>query len=270
MPLLQTVKKRRSVRTFDGTPLKNEDLETLLAFAETADSPYGIPVSWKTLDAKKENLSCPVIVGTELYLAGKIRRAQHAEEAFGWTMKRVVLFAEEMGLGTTWIAGTFDRAAFEKAAGLAENEAMPCVTPLGYPAEKMSLREGLMRKGVKADTRLPFETLFFRDGFAAPLTPEGAGPLKTAFECVRLAPSAVNKQPWRAVVCGEIIHFYEKRRAPGNAPKWDIQKVDLGIAMCHFSLALKEAGIGQCFSVADPGIPTPPDTSYIATFTVEA
>jgi len=38
---------------------------------------------------------------------------------------------------------------------------MPCVSPLGYPAEKMSLRETLMRKGIQADKRMDFDRLFF-------------------------------------------------------------------------------------------------------------
>ncbi|MBQ2348800.1 MAG: nitroreductase, partial [Clostridia bacterium] len=30
-------------------------------------------------------------------------------------------------------------------------------------------------------------------------------------EAVRLSPSAVNKQPWRAVVSGSEVYFYESR-----------------------------------------------------------
>ena len=39
---------------------------------------------------------------------------------------------------------------------LPDAEVMPCVSPLRYPAEKMSLRETMMRKGVMADSRLDF------------------------------------------------------------------------------------------------------------------
>ena len=90
-----------------------------------------------------------------------MQRLPHAEEAFGYVFERVVLFTEAKGIGTTWIGGTMDRGAFERAMGLEEGEVMPCVSPLGYPARKMSLRETMMRKGVKADSRLPFEALFF-------------------------------------------------------------------------------------------------------------
>ena len=85
-----------------------------------------------------------------------------------------------------------DRKAFERAMHLSENEVMPCVSPLGYTAKKMSLRETMMRKGVKADSRLNDEKLFFDGAFDKPLAAENAGNLQLALEMVRLAPSAVN------------------------------------------------------------------------------
>jgi nitroreductase len=58
----------------------------------------------------------------------------------------------------------------------------------------------MMRKGVKADSRLPFEELFFDGGFDKPLTKDTAGELAQVLELVRLAPSAINKQPWAFIV----------------------------------------------------------------------
>ena len=81
-----------------------------------------------------------------------------------------------------------DRKAFERAMLLSENEVMPCVSPLGYPAKKMALRETMMRKGVKADSRLDFEKLFFDGSFETPLPAQNAGELYLPFEMVRLAP----------------------------------------------------------------------------------
>ncbi len=265
---LASIRSRRSVRTFDGKPLCPEDAEKVMGFAKTADNPYAIPVSWKLLDAKKDGLKCPVIAGTDTYIAGKMRVLPHSEEAFGYSFERIVLYAESLGLGTTWIAGTMDRDAFEKAMELEEGEIMPCVSPLGYPASKMSLREKLMRKGVRADSRMEFGKLFFNGNFSNPLTEDKAGVLKEAFEAVRLGPSAVNKQPWRAVLCEDKVHFYEFP-TPGyvSGSGWDLQKIDLGIALCHFVLAAKECGIETVFEQADPGIGTGDRLQYIASYT---
>ena len=269
MTTMDHIRGRRSVRTFSGEPLRQEDAQKITAFAETADNPYGLPITWTLLDTKTTGLSSPVIVGEDTYIAGKMRRAPHAEEAFGYSFEQIVLFAESIGLGTTWIAGTMDRSAFEKAVSLQPDEVMPCVSPLGYPAPKLSVREALMRKGVKADSRFPFSALFFDGSFDCPLSAENAGKWQTALEAVRLAPSAANKQPWRAVICGDRVHFYEKRGAVRVAVDWDIQRIDMGIALCHFALAAKECELPISFRLEDPGLTAPENTIYIASYVIE-
>lgn len=264
MNTTEMILKRRSVRTFSGSP-RQEDVDKIMAFAATAENPYGLPIEWKVLSAKGDRLSSAVIVGTDTFIAGKMKKAPHAEEAFGYAFERVLLCAEALGLGCTWIAGTMGRSAFERAMALGEGEVMPCVSPLGVPSEKMSLRETMMRKGIHADSRFDFDALFFSGSFDTPLSPEKAGDLREPLELVRRAPSAVNKQPWRAVVVDGAVHFYEKRsKGYVNDAGWDLQKVDMGIALCHFAMGLEAQGKQSSLTVADPGIAMPPETYYIA------
>ena len=265
MKISEVIRKRRSVRSFDGSQLREIDAMAIMKFAEKAENPYGIPVTWKLLDAGKYGLSSPVIVGTDTFIAGKMRRVRYAEEAFGYSFEKIVLFAESIGVGTTWIAGTMNRDAFERAMEVAEGEVMPCVSPVGYAANKMSFRETMMRKGIKADSRNGFEELFFDGSFNTPLTEEKAGALKGALEAMRLAPSAVNRQPWRVVVSGDKAHFYKKQsKGFVSADGWDIQKIDIGIALCHFELAANESGIDVTLETADPALPSGDDTHYVA------
>lgn len=141
------------------------------------------------------------------------------------------------------------------------------MSPIGYPAQKMSLKEGLMRKGVKADSRDPFASLFYDGTFDVPLTPEKAGSLAGPLEMVRWAPSAVNKQPWRAVAGENAVHFYLKHnKGFVSDAVGDMQKVDMGIALCHFALAAKEGGLDARFHIGDPGIKTENDVEYIASY----
>lgn len=267
--MLEAIKRRRSVRTFDGTALRKEDAQKIMDFAESVKNPYGIPITWKLLDAAKDDLNSPVIVGTDMYIAGKMRRVPHAEEAFGYSFEKIVLFAESIGVGTTWIAGTMDRRAFERAMALENGEVMPCVSPLGYPAKKMSLRETMMRKGIKADSRLDFGELFFDGSFDKPLTEENAGKIKEALKAVRLAPSAVNKQPWRVIKEGNKVHFYEKRnRGYVSDSDWDLQKIDMGIALCHFSIAAKECGSTAHLYLEEKS-PNVDGLVYIASFSID-
>ena len=225
--------------------------------------------------------------------ASQIAKIPCADVAFGYSFERLVLYAWSMGIGTTWIGGTMKRELFEKAAGLKEGEMMPCVSPLGYPAKKKSVRETMMRKGVGADNRMPAEKLFFDGGFDKPLSGTGQRDIADLIEVVRWAPSAVNKQPWRIVrETDSLYHFYEKKWAPSavNKQPWrivretdslyhfyekkdkgyvseatgDLQKIDVGIALCHFMMGLEEQGKTATVVVSDPGIHIPNEVEYIA------
>ena len=118
MNMLDLVKSRRSVRTFDGHSLSREHAEKIMEYAKDADNPYDLPITWRILSATKHGLSSPVIVGTDAYMAGKMRRVPHAEEAFGFSFEKIVLYAQSLGVGTTWIAGTMKRSAFENLSSI--------------------------------------------------------------------------------------------------------------------------------------------------------
>lgn len=122
----------------------------------------------------------------------------------------------------------------------------------------------MMRKGVGADHRLPPEKLFFSGSFDNPL--DVGGDISELMEMVRWAPSAVNKQPWRIVVCGDKYHFYEKKDKGYISEKTgDLQKIDIGIALCHFIMGMEEQGKTPVVTVDDPRIRIPENTEYIAT-----
>ena len=268
--LLKTIKGRKSVRTFDGRPVSAEDREKLEQYIATITNPFGIPVRFVLLDAKEHGLSSPVLSGETLYAAGIVPKLPNADTAFGYAFEKLVLYAWSLGIGTTWIGGTMKRDVFERAAGLGEGEMMPCVSPLGYPAKKRSIKETVMRKGVGADTRLPAEKIFFDGEWDKPLPAEKQAAIGDLAEMVRWAPSAVNKQPWRAVVCGERVHFYEKRsRGYVSDNGWDLQKIDMGIALCHFELAAKDCGFTAAFEISTPEIPVRDNLQYIASYVLK-
>ena len=269
MGISEIIGKRKSVRTY-SSDIDESTKRDILAFASSAFEPYGMDIEYRLLDAKEHGLSSPVLVGEKTYIAGKLRRAPHAEEAFGFSFENVILHAQSLGVGTVWIAGTMDRKAFEKAMELSQGEVMPCMSPLGIPAEKRSLRDGIMRKTIGADDRLEPGSIVFEGAFGAPLDMSAAGELSGVFEAVRWAPSAVNKQPWRMIVKDGAVHFYEKKnKGFVDASGWDLQKVDLGIALCHFYYAAQEKQIKTRFVISDPGIEVPQYTDYTASFILE-
>ncbi len=268
--IIHHISQRRSVRTYDGRELDASIRAQLMTFARSISNPFDVPVEFKLLDAAEHGLVCPVAVGTELFVGAKIKDIPMANLAFGYSFETFVLYAQSLGLGTVWLGGTMNRPAFEKAMELTPDEMMPCATAIGYTAAKMSMREIMMRKGVKADERLPFEELFFDGSFASPLSKENAGHFAEALEMVRLAPSAVNKQPWRVIIADGRAHFYLKRsKGFTHDGKLDMQMVDMGIALCHFELSAREIGHTPVFAVCEPDTIAAEGLEYIASYTLE-
>ncbi|MBR6396653.1 MAG: nitroreductase family protein [Lachnospiraceae bacterium] len=266
MSFLNDVKTRRSVRTFDGNDVEPEVLKDLEEFAAKIENPYGIPVRFKFLNAKEYGLSSPVLSGEKLYVSAMMKKGEHAEEAYGYSFEALLVHAHKLGLGTVWIGGTMPRDKFEKASDLTEGELMPCVSPLGKAADKMGVKEVLMRKGVGADKRFDFGDLFFKGDFETPLSENDARKcgIYEALEAVRWAPSAVNKQPWRIVVCGNVAHVYEKHDKGYINENYDLQKIDIGIALYRLEQGILDAGKTPKFVCKDPGIIIPSQTDYVA------
>lgn len=228
---------------------------------EKIHNPYGVPITFMIFNKEENGLSSPVITGEVCYVFGKVKRTEHFEVAFGYSFEQLILYAWSLGIGTTWIGGTMNREVFEKVADLAEDEVLPIVTPLGYPAKDKAEVDRKLRESVHGDERLRMEELFFEKDFSTPVHAERK---EEWMEAVRWSPSAANMQPCRVVVDGNHHHFYLKRTMDyvPSAP-WDVQKIDVGIALYHFI-----AVTGGTFSIADPGIKTTDDTVYIATVTV--
>ncbi|MBQ7688420.1 MAG: nitroreductase family protein [Clostridia bacterium] len=254
------------MRSFNGSPLGEKDKHAMQAYIDAQKNPFGVPIVFRLLEAKAYGLSSPVIVGEDTYLAAKVSTKQkYYEIAFGYSFEAACLYAQSLGLGTVMLAASLSRTAFETAMELGENEVLPLASPIGYPAEKKSIREALMRKALKADERISFEALFFKNDFSVPLRKSDAGVFSEALEMARRAPSAANKQPWRAVVQDDTVHFYENKTMK-ESTLGDVQKVDIGIALSHFDLTMQEEGHSGKFIESDPHLETPENHIYIVSY----
>ena len=262
--LSELIRTRKSVRSFDGRELQRKDLDKLRMYASEIENPFGIPVEFVFLDAGMYGLSSPVISGEKYYVMGKVAKKPYADVAFGFAFEKLVLYAWSLGIGTTWIGGTMKRSAFEKAAGLKKGFMMPCISPLGYPSGKRSLQETVMRKAIGADSRMEAGKLFFEGNFSTPVSGPEKEKIEDLIEMVRWSPSAVNKQPWRILYKDGLYHFYEKKdRGYQNESTGDLQKIDVGIALCHFVMGAEERGLKAEAAISDPGVPTSSDMEYI-------
>ncbi len=266
------VKKRYSVRTFDKKPVEKELKEKLLAYADNLQNPLGPKIKIQYIDKELapngEKLGTyGIIKDANLYMGVTVPNEEYALEALGYEFEHLVLYATSLGLGTCWLGGTFNRSAFSSAMKIDANDIFPILSPLGYPAEKKSITEQIMRRTVKASGRFEWNKLFFKDNFEKTLSVEEAGDYVFPLEMLRLAPSAVNKQPWRVVMTDKEIHFFEERSVESG--HIDMHRIDVGIAVCHFHLASLESGKAGHFERKVPDFPVPTGMTYIASWIMD-
>ena len=264
----KTVKTRYSVRTYKDQPIPAETVAKLQSYISTLSNPFGASVTFAMLESKTADNSDKLgtygmITGAKEYFGASVTSSDLSLEGLGYEFEELVLYAASLGLGTCWLGGTFNRGEFAKALAVKENDLLPAISPVGYPA-KRNLKETLVRKSIKADKRKPWDVLFFDESFAAPLLEEDAGAYAFPLEMTLLGPSASNKQPWRIVRIGNIYHFYEDK-AQGYSDRlgFDVQKIDMGIAACHFQLAAREKDLaGRFEKLTAPSIDTPANMLY--------
>lgn len=269
IPIVETIQKRHSVRTYEDKPLLPQDRDILLHQMEQLQNPFGVPVKKhmidKKLDAEGEKLGTyGVIRGASTFLGVSIPDTELAPVAAGYEFENLILFATNMGLGTVWLAATFNREGFATAMDIGTNELFPAISPVGYAAAKRSISESLMRATMKSSARKDWDKLFFQEDFLRPLTPAAAGDYSVPLEMVRLAPSAKNAQPWRIRKAGNAYHFYAAYKDGISSGEKMIKQVDLGIALSHFHQTAMEQGLTGAFQkLPQEDVKLPDNTHYI-------
>ncbi|HAM63672.1 MAG TPA: nitroreductase [Erysipelotrichaceae bacterium] len=248
--IIETMKIRTSVRTYDGQAIAADTLEKLNERLRTINATTTIKARFilgemKDTDgnAVKKLGTYGVITGARTYLVGIIDQSETDAVQFGYLFESIVLYATQLGLGTCWLGGTFNQEDFKKIVRLGESEKIVIVSPVGYRKDRATLMEGIMRTMVKANNRKPWTELFFNQDKTQTLDEEGAGGYAIPLEMVRLAPSASNKQPWRVIRSDTGFHFYLCRTKGYGSASYDVQMNDLGIAKYHFEKAADELGL---------------------------
>lgn len=169
------------------------------------------------------------------------------QEKVGYLGEGIVLEATSLGLGTCWVGGFFRPEAASTLAGAGSGEIVLAVTPLGYAAREWSAEERVMTGFGRSHRRKLLAELV--TGW-----PEGERPpwLRPALEAARLAPSAVNRQPWRFTVEPHAVTVaVDSPRDTYHISK----RLDCGIAMLHLELGARKAGVAGCWEfMPAPGV----------------
>lgn len=236
--LSAAIEVRTSRRDYLKEPLQEKDLEKIRELAGELESNssrievlgeggedvfQGIIGSYGII---KNGRSCAVFIGK--------KKDPHSLEKSGYYGQALILGVTAMGLGSCWVAGFFKREGALKHLELRDGEEILAVTPIGY-VDDYSFKEKLMRRMVRGHRRKKLEDL------CSGLERDDWPPwMERGLELARLAPSALNHQPWRFLVAEDSITIEMDQRV---IDPHSFKRLDCGIAMLHFELGARLFGV---------------------------
>lgn len=242
------VAARHSRRSYEVAPVAAETLDRLDAVC-TSFRPYQA--------ARVDLVRNPAVdvfkgaVGTY----GKVTGAPHllvmigaeeraAEVQVGYTGEACVLHATVLGLGTCWVGGFFDPEKAAELVDLSAGQRVVAVSPLGLPVGGYTVSERLMRSVARSRVRKPVERI------APDLSDAWPSWARAAVVAARLAPSAVNRQPWRFRMSGSTLTL---SMDAGGSHTSVSKELDCGIAMLHAHLGALAAGVDGTWTLSPAG-----------------
>jgi hypothetical protein len=218
---------RVSTRKYGGAPEESE-LERLGLLTE-ALAGDGIRVK---LEESTDKLFSGLIAGNikgVTHVALLIGKEDSPFIRVGYKGEAFVLEATAMGLATCWMAGTYKQRVARGIADLKEGEKLFGLITVGKPVVPLAEVAEAQRK------RKPLEKLVQSEkGMSlADIKPWQ----NTALKCARIAPSAMNMQPWRFACAKGVICMVASGLFGKSA------ELDLGIAMLHIDLGAAVEGV---------------------------
>ena len=239
----EAVEKRISCRAYAAQPLDEATLQKLCSYVEELRQASGMPFQLCTAPAGKAavKLSGTMFSGTVSVCAALVGGDDPlSAEKVGYYGQDLVLYATRLGLGTCWVAGTFDRASV--AVTIGDGEKLWDVIPIGYAAQKIPAKQKLIRASIRARDRA-------LEAFVESDVPFSSLPewVQRGVTAVRLGPSAVNQQPVNIVYQGGQVSARLWKKAN------DLVYNDLGIAKRQFEAGAVACGMNGQWDWGDGG-----------------
>jgi len=140
-------------------------------------------------------------------------------DSVGFAGEELILKLTEMGLAASWIDDNFNKESVLDFVHLEENEKPVVLIALGFPEGNSLFRkenENIDRKPMKKIAKKVDEKW------------------TNIIECVRIAPSYKNSQPWRFYQNNGSLDIYMKKDSSEN-----MNQLNMGIALKHFEIGCK-------------------------------
>lgn len=208
MELLQAIKLRHSVRSYNNTAIDSETVGKLQNVVEQCNADDGLHIQLitnepKAFDSFMAHYGKFSGVTNYVALIGK----KGMDEAIGYYGEKIVLEAQMLGLNTCWVALTYKK--IKNAFKVGKGEKLYCVLSIGYGATQGVEHKIKTYEDVSSTKNAPE---WFVNGVNASL----------------LAPTAMNQQ--------KFTIDYKDGKVIARALSGFYTKIDLGIVKYHFEI----------------------------------
>ena len=205
MTLKEMIFHRKSCRSFSGKPVDPEMIEQILSFEPT---PLYPDIKVRMDIVGRNNVKCICPWTTPQLITIYSEEAEGYLENIGFLFQQMDLYLQTLGLGVCWLGmGRMN----PKTAADVNGMKFIIMLAFGYP------KGDQLRHTLKGFHRKSMEQIT-----------DKADP---GLEPARLAPSAVNSQPWYFTHDGNKVHVYCARKG---------SRLDTGIALAHLYVSNTE------------------------------
>ena len=229
MTLNEMIYHRKSCRSFTNAPVDKGMLETIKAFSVKPLYPQ-IKVHWDIVPRNQVKCLCPWT--TPQLITVYSEETERWLENVGFLFQQMDLYLQTLGLGVCWLGmGRMNPKTTTQIDGMR----FVIMLAFGHP------KGDQLRHNLKSFKRKTLEQI--------------ADQADPRLEPARLAPSAVNSQPWYFTHEENTIHVYCSRKG---------SRLDAGIALAHLYVANQE--VFRFFQAENA--PTVPQYEYIGSVTL--
>lgn len=206
MTLNEMIFKRKSCRSFTGVLVDAATIETIKGFPMKPLYPE-IKIHWDIVPRNQVKCICPWTTPQVITIYSE--EVEGYLENIGFLFQQMDLFLQTLGLGVCWLGmGRMNPKTTTEVEGMK----FVIMLSLGHPKGDQLRQDlkGFKRKSMEQITDTPDPRL----------------------EPARLAPSAVNSQPWYFTHEGDTIHVYCAKKG---------SRLDAGIALAHLYVSNEES-----------------------------
>ncbi|RCW47767.1 nitroreductase family protein [Halanaerobium sp. MA284_MarDTE_T2] len=184
------------------------------------------------------------ITGAPYFIAIIVEKeGDYCWEKAGYAGEAALLEATDLGLATCWTAGRYKEEKSKVDLELEPDERLAAVSPLGFSSENYLFSQNFISKLFPRHDRKSLDDLC-EGGFDS----DWPGWMKNALKIARIAPSRLNRQPWRFKVESDRI-IVECKGTPTA-----YRRLECGIALLHLEIGAKDGGVNGKVEFGGEGI----------------